>query len=41
MRQTILQAALKIPTLNIRHLITSTLHMTQKRHIQRGGPKRN
>ena len=41
MRQTILQAAVKIPILNVKHLIASILHMTQKRDIQRGGPKRN
>ena len=41
MRQAILQEVVKIPTLNVKHLMTSTLHMPQKGDIQRGDPKRN
>ena len=41
MRQTILQAAMKIQTLNTKLLMTNTLHMTQKREIQEGSPERN
>ena len=33
MRQTILPAAVKIQILNVKHLMMSTLHMTQKQDI--------
>ena len=38
MRQTISQAEVKILTMNVKHLMTSTLHMTQTQDIQRGVP---
>ena len=39
MRQTILQAAVKIPTLNVKHLMTSTLHDTKTKHSERWSQK--